>query len=242
MTRQRTKAGVGSMPAEAVEEERPMKAGFRIGWLPVAREGFPFILLSAVPTFFVLLLTDLWWLQAVGIVLTVFVVAFFRDPERAVPADPDSIVSPADGKVIKVERAAPGRILEDESLKISIFMNVFNVHVNRAPADSKVLRVLYNPGKFFAASLDKASLENEQNAVVAEGPGGRVFAYNQIAGLIARRIVCYASAGTRLKRGERFGLIRFGSRVDVYLPVDARVTVKVGDKVRAGSSTLGYWK
>jgi phosphatidylserine decarboxylase len=214
----------------------------RPDWLPIAREGFPFIILAAVLAVLVLLFIGLWWIEAVFLALFVFVVAFFRDPERVIPEDPDAIVSPADGKVIKVEVVSDDRFLLSEALKISIFMNVFNVHVNRAPADSKVLRVIYNPGRFFNASLDKASLENEQNAVVAERPTGEVFAFNQIAGLIARRIVCYASAGTKLKKGERFGLIRFGSRLDVFLPAGSKVVVKKGDKVRAGSSTLGYWR
>jgi phosphatidylserine decarboxylase len=173
--------------------------------------------------------------------LTVFVVAFFRDPERVVPVDPSSIVSPADGRVIKVERVTDFKFLKDEALKISIFMNLFNVHVNRAPAAAKVLKVIYNPGRFFNASHDKASMENEQNAVIAEGPTGRRFVFNQIAGLVARRIVCHAAEGDSLAKGERFGMIRFGSRLDVYLPVDCKVSVRPGERVKAGSSVLGYW-
>ncbi len=209
--------------------------------LPVAREGWPFILIIGVPTIAVFWLTDLWWLKLVLLALTVFVVAFFRDPERVVPVDPSSIVSPADGRVIKVERVTDFKFLKDEALKISIFMNLFNVHVNRAPAAAKVLKVIYNPGKFFNASLDKVSMENEQNAVVAEGPTGRRFVFNQIAGLVARRIVCHAAEGDSLAKGERFGLIRFGSRLDVYLPVDCTVSVRPGERVKAGSSVLGYW-
>lgn len=208
--------------------------------IPIAREGYPFILAALVITVISAAVSK--WLLLLFGPLTIFVIAFFRDPERTVPAEAGAIVSPADGKVIKVERLKEERILNRESLKISIFMNVFNVHVNRAPFSGKVLKVLYNPGKFFNASLDKASLLNEQNAVVMEAKGGKTFAFNQIAGLIARRIVCYAKAGMKLERGQRFGLIRFGSRVDVYLPTDCRISVKVGDKVRAGSSILGYWK
>lgn len=207
---------------------------------PVAREGYPFILACLICTAAVWL-AGLRWLEAFFIPLTVFVAAFFRDPERRIPGDRGSIVSPADGKVIKVERERGGRFIRGEALKISIFMNVFNVHVNRVPFSGRVVEVIYNPGKFFNASLDKASLENEQNAVILETESGGRLAFNQIAGLIARRIVCYAREGMELEKGERFGMIRFGSRVDVYLPAGCRVSVKVGDKVRAGSTILGYW-
>jgi phosphatidylserine decarboxylase len=209
--------------------------------IPIAREGWPFIIIIGLPTIAAFWLTDLWWLKLVLLALTVFVVAFFRDPERVVPVDPSSIVSPADGRVIKVERVTDFKFLKDEALKISIFMNLFNVHVNRAPASAKVLKVIYNPGKFFNASHDKASMENEQNAVIAEGPTGRRFVFNQIAGLVARRIVCHAAEGDSLVKGERFGMIRFGSRLDVYLPLDCKVSVRPGERVKAGSSILGYW-
>ncbi len=218
--------------------------------LPVAKEGVPFIAIMAAVTVAVFIFSAFFdgWIGALFIVLkiasillTVFVVAFFRDPERIVPQDPASIVSPADGKVIKIETVKDTRFLNDDVIKICIFMNLFSVHVNRAPADAKVLKVIYNPGKFFNASFDKASLENEQNAVIAEGPTGRRFCFNQIAGLVARRIVCYATEGARYAKGERFGMIRFGSRLDVYLPTDVRVSVKLGEHVSAGSSVLAYW-
>ena len=218
--------------------------------LPVAKEGLPFIAIMAAITVAAFLFSGLFggWLgvlllplKLVLIVLTIFVIAFFRDPERVIPADPASIVSPADGKVIKIEPVKDTRFLDADVIKISIFMNLFSVHVNRAPADVRVLKVIYNPGRFFNASFDKASLENEQNAVIAEGPTGRRFAFNQIAGLVARRIVCYATEGAKYSKGERFGMIRFGSRLDVYLPTDARVSVKLGDHVSAGSSVLAYW-
>ncbi|MBI5902707.1 MAG: phosphatidylserine decarboxylase family protein [Deltaproteobacteria bacterium] len=207
---------------------------------PVAKEGHPFILACIICTAAVWV-AGLRWLEAFFIPLTVFVIAFFRDPERRIPVDGGSIVSPADGKVIKVERERGGKFLRGEALKISIFMNVFNVHVNRVPFSGRVVEVVYNPGKFFNASLDKASLENEQNAVILETESGVRLAFNQIAGLIARRIVCYAKVGMELEKGERFGMIRFGSRVDVYLPAGCKAGVKVGDKVRAGSTILGYW-
>lgn len=208
--------------------------------IPIAREGYPFIL-AALSCIVIVWLAGLTWLEVLFIPAAVFVIAFFRDPERIIPGGLDSIVSPADGKIIKVERLKERRFLVKEPLRISIFMNVFNVHVNRAPSSGKVVDIIYNKGKFFSANLDKASLENEQNALILENVAGKKFAFNQIAGLIARRIVCRARVGMNLAKGERFGMIRFGSRVDVYLPSDCRVSVKVGDKVRAGASILGYW-
>jgi phosphatidylserine decarboxylase len=207
--------------------------------IPVAREGYPFILAALIITALIWFIS-VGWLFSVSILAAVFVVSFFRDPERNIPRDPDSIVSPADGKVIKVERIRDDRFLKDEALKVSIFMNVFNVHVNRAPVSGRVATIIYNPGRFFSANLDKASLENEQNSLFVDGARGRLV-LNQIAGLVARRIVCRVSEGAELTKGERIGIIRFGSRVDVYMPIDSRVTVKVGDRVKAGSSVLGYW-
>lgn len=211
-----------------------------LGRIPVAREGYPFILAS----FFCIIVVwaiGLSWLNVLFVPLAVFVVAFFRDPERESPQDPKAIVSPADGRVIKVERIRDDKFLKADALRICIFMNVFNVHVNRVPASGRVVDVIYNPGRFFNASLDKASLMNEQNAVVMEDRGGRRFAFNQIAGLVARRIVCYARPGMSFAKGERFGMIRFGSRVDVYLPSGSSPKVRVGEKVRAGSSVIGNW-
>jgi phosphatidylserine decarboxylase len=207
--------------------------------IPIAREGYPFILIAFF-CIIVVWLAGIRWLEFLFVPLGVFVVAFFRDPERVVPNDANSVTSPADGRVIKVERIKDEKFLKADVLRICIFMNVFNVHVNRAIASGTVVDVIYNPGKFFNASLDKASMHNEQNAVIME-QGGRKFAFNQIAGLIARRIVCYAKPGMKYEKGQRFGLIRFGSRVDVYLPAGCRPNVKVGEKVRAGSSILGYW-
>ena len=175
------------------------------------------------------------------LLLTAFVVWFFRNPERDIPSDENSIVSPADGKVIVIGRVFDDRFLKTDALKISIFMNVFNVHVNRIPTSGKVLGVFYNPGKFFSADKDKASLENEQNALLIEAKNGKKFVVNQIAGLIARRIVCYAKPGDSIEKGRRFGMIRFGSRLDVYLPTDCKIDVNVGDKVKAGSSILAHW-
>ncbi|MFZ3073081.1 MAG: phosphatidylserine decarboxylase family protein [Thermodesulfobacteriota bacterium] len=209
--------------------------------IPIAREGYVFIFIALVPV----VITGaiwIWWLFVLTLAVSLFVVNFFRDPERDVPSSENSIVSPADGVVIKVEKAFEARLLHSEALKISIFMNVFNVHVNRAPVSGIVKGVSYNPGKFLNASFDKASLENEQNMVVVEAANGKRVAFCQIAGLIARRIVCYVKEGDAVVKGVRFGMIRFGSRLDVYLPLECRVNVKLGDKVKAGSSTLAYWK
>ncbi len=212
--------------------------------IPLAREGYPFILASIVITVaigYFDLKISFYPLVYPALSLALFVVWFFRDPERDIPADPQAIVSPADGKVIKAERVREERFLNGDAIKISIFMNVFNVHVNRMPSTGKVLGIFYNPGKFINASFDKASLENEQNALLIENAGGKKYVTNQIAGLIARRIVCRVKEGETLEKGTRFGMIRFGSRLDVYLPVDVKLTVKIGDKVSAGSSILAKW-
>jgi len=159
-----------------------------------------------------------------------FCLYFFRDPERAIPAG-DVAVSPADGKVLSVQADGP------DQTRVSIFMNVFDVHVNRAPIAGRVSQIAYKKGRFLVASRDRAALENEQNLVVLEGGGSRV-AYKQIAGLIARRIVCYKKTGDEVMRGERVGLIKFGSRVDVFLGPEWQVEIKPGERVRAGSSVL----
>lgn len=208
--------------------------------IPLAREGYPFIAAAALPVAFAGFF-GLWWLFVLFFLLAFFVVWFFRDPERAVPKDPRSIVSPADGRVIKAEKVREDRLLNGEALKISIFMNVFNVHVNRMPYPGKIVKILYNPGKFISANLDKASLENEQNALLVTAEDGKRFVVTQIAGLIARRIVCRVKEGDSIEKGSRIGLIRFGSRLDVYLPPGVELNVRVGEKVKAGSSVLGYW-
>lgn len=211
---------------------------------PFAREGYPFIVFSAGLTF--ILVLSSWKLAslvlavpaAIAFLLTLFVLYFFRNPERTPSADSKDVVAPADGTVIVCERVSETP-LGVESLKISIFMSVFNVHVNRVPLDGKVLDVSYNSGKFFDARDGRASCENERNGIVLETPGGIKIAFVQIAGLIARRIICYPHIGDILKRGERYGLIRFGSRVDVYLPLDVVPLVKIGDKTVAGETVLG---
>ena len=205
--------------------------------IPVAKEGWPFI----VPAFAAAAAAYYFapmWAFAVLLMLAVFIVNFFRDPERAVPDDPDAVICPADGRVIKVEKVMDDRFTGKKALVVCVFMNVFNVHVNRAPVRGRIKEIRYNKGRFFPADKEKASLENEQNAVFIESEKGLVVA-NQIAGLVARRIVCRKKVGDELEKGERFGLIRFGSRVDVFMPAAAVASVKVGDKVKAGSSVLG---
>lgn len=173
------------------------------------------------------------------LIFGVFSAWFFRDPERLAPTRDDAVVSPADGRVIIVEKVHDDRFLQGPAVKISIFMNLFNVHVNRVPYSGQVQDVLYFPGKFFSADLDKASRDNEHNAVIVNMDRGSM-AVVQIAGLIARRIACWIKPEDRLVRGQRFGLIRFGSRLDVYLPPDFKPEVQLQQKVRAGETILGY--
>ena len=167
-------------------------------------------------------------------------VQFFRDPPRRVPRDPKAVLSPADGRIVAVERSRDP-YLEREAVKVSVFMNVFNVHSNRSPVDGEVRNTWYHLGKFFNAALSKSSLENERSALWIRTPSGADVTCVQIAGLIARRILCYAREGQRLRRGERFGFIRFGSRVDVYLPIGVRPVASVGDKVYATETVLAVF-
>jgi phosphatidylserine decarboxylase len=207
--------------------------------IPVAREGYRLLIAAVAVTAIIWFIFGVWpFLFLLGV--TAFLVSFFRDPERDIPEDPDSIVSPADGRVIKVERVIEESFGEDEALKVSVFMNVFNVHVNRAPVAGRVEKIVHRPGSFFSADLDKASIHNERNTLFVETVKGRVVA-TQIAGLVARRIVCRVSEGSEIERGERIGMIMFGSRVDLLLPKESRIIVKVGDRVKAGSSILGYF-
>lgn len=208
---------------------------------PVATEGYPFIALFA---FITLVFALLQWSfpTLLALFLTLFTVYFFRNPERCDPAEEDAVVAPADGKVIFVGNVLEDRYFQSEAVKVSIFMSVFNVHVNRAPTSGKVVDMFYNKGEFFNAALDKASLQNEQAGILMETEGGSKLLFVQIAGLIARRIVTYPVVGDLLKRGMRYGLIRFGSRVDVYFPSGTEVLVRVGERTVAGESVLAYLK
>ncbi len=211
--------------------------GFRV---PLAREGYP---LMGGATLVTVALFVLGWTIPGGaaLALTIFIVSFFRDPERTPPTEPGLIVSPADGRVIKVARMRDDRFLNGEATLVSIFMSPLNVHVNRAPATGRVLDIRYNPGKYFRAFADKASLDNEQNAVLMEDEQGRRLCVVQIAGFLARRIVCYLRAGMPIERGHRYGMIMFGSRADIYLPPAAHVRVNVGDRARGGLTVIAEW-
>jgi phosphatidylserine decarboxylase len=172
--------------------------------------------------------------------LTLFVISFFRDPERSIPPGEKAVLSPADGRIIKVEPCWEECLLKGPTLKVSIFMSLFNVHVNRIPLTGRVIDISYQAGKFIRANLDKASTMNEQNALLMETPEGTRLLFVQIAGLIARRIVCWVKKGDAVERGCRFGMIRFGSRLDIYLPRDAQLQVRVGQKALAGQTILGH--
>ena len=206
---------------------------------PMHPEGYKFVAAFAVAT---LILFWLWeplgWL---GLGLTIWCYYFFRDPKRAVPENAGLLVSPADGVISLIERAVPPDELgmgPEALVRVSVFMSVFNCHVNRAPIAGRVTAVAYRPGKFFNASLDKASEENERNALAIDLADGRRIAVVQIAGLVARRIVCWKKPGDSVRTGERFGLIRFGSRLDVYLPEGVHPQVALGQTMVGGESVI----
>lgn len=205
----------------------------------IAREGWLYLAIAVVISALVTWIGSWWslpfWLASL------FVLQFFRDPVRDVPTDPDLVCAPADGRIVMVEKAEDP-FAHRSALKISVFMNVFNVHSNRAPVDGEVTEITYYPGGFLNAALDKASLENERNALRIRMENGDEVTCVQIAGLIARRILCYVKPGDRLVKGQRFGFIRFGSRVDVYLAPQSQPRVTVGDKVYAGETVLAELK
>ena len=202
----------------------------------LAREGWPFIAIAFIVALVINTAAGFAWALPFW-VLFVFVVQFFRDPPRPIPQGEKDVISPADGRIVAIEPVRDP-YLDRDSLKISVFMNVFNVHSNRSPVDGEVIQRWYNAGRFVNAALDKASVENERNALHLRLGNGQDVTCVQVAGLIARRILCYVEAGSRLRRGERYGFIRFGSRVDVYLPPGSRARVTIGDKVSASSTIL----
>jgi len=204
----------------------------------IAREGWPFLAAAAALSLAIGFFLGWWWSVPFWLA-TLFILQFFRDPAREVPGDPRAVVSPADGRIVEVSRAQDPYLKRD-ALKVSVFMNVFNVHSNRSPVDGVVKERWYFPGAFVNAALDKASLENERNALWLQTREGSDVTCVQVAGLIARRILCYVGAGAELARGQRFGFIRFGSRVDVYLPPDAQVRAAIGEKVYAAESVLAW--
>jgi phosphatidylserine decarboxylase len=208
---------------------------------PIAKPGYGVIGASAFATA-IFAMIGLTALAFSGLIITFFICWFFRDPDRVIPTQERAVVSPADGKVILRDVVEDCPFMEGPCLKISVFMSIFNVHVNRMPYEGTISRVIYNPGKFFTANRDKASTDNEQNAVVLQIENNRKICFVQIAGLVARRIICNVQEGDSLLRGQRFGMICFGSRLDVYLPPDMEPKVSVGERVTAGTSVLGYLK
>jgi phosphatidylserine decarboxylase len=204
----------------------------------IAREGWFFVAIALAIAVLAGIFLGWWWSIPLWL-LGIFILQFFRDPPRNVPDDPRAVLSAADGRVVEVSRAQDPYV-KREALKVSVFMNIFNVHSNRSPVDAVVKERWYFPGAFVNAALDKASLHNERNALWLRTGEGHDITCVQVAGLIARRILCYVGAGAELERGQRFGFIRFGSRVDVYLPLDAEVKAAIGDKVYAAESVLAW--
>ena len=207
--------------------------------IPVNREGYPFIAFAGFTTL-VFAFLEYGILAVIGLVLTGFVVNFFRDPERIGPDEEDAVIAPADGKIISIEKIFDEKYLQEHVYKISIFMTVLDVHVNRLPFAGEVEKIIYSPGKFYAANSHQAALENENCAVVMSTARNFRYAVVQVAGLLARRIVCWAEKGDTLDRGARYGMIRFGSRVDVFLPQQVQIEVATGKTVKAGETVLGY--
>ncbi len=208
--------------------------------LPLAREGFPFIFIGIGIT---VIFAALGWatLTVITVLLTLFVIYFFRDPERHPSKAENAVMSPADGRILEIKRVAgEDNPLDQVSTKVSIFMNVFNVHVNRIPIKGSVKRISYHPGKFLSADLDKASAQNENNRITLQMDDAREILVIQIAGLVARRIACWIQNGDRVETGQRFGLIRFGSRLEVFLPEGSNIAVQVGQKVKAGETVIGH--
>lgn len=206
--------------------------------VPFAKEGIPFI---AAPAGVTLLTAVLGWpvVACVGVIATLFSAWFFRNPARVIPQGKHLVVAPGDGKVIAVEEEFEPRYLKERSVRVTIFLNVFDVHINRMPCDGTIEDVQYQPGLFLVASKPEATLRNEQNAVMIKTHEGIKVLCVQVAGLIARRIVCWVSPRDRAIRGERYGLIRFGSRMDTFLPIGTRLRVAVGERVKGGETILG---
>ena len=205
---------------------------------PIAKEGFIFIIpLAFLSALFYSL--DFIWLAGLFEGLFLFCAWFFRDPERDIPKEPNVVVSPADGKVVEIIKESDPLLPSQNYIRISIFLNVFNVHINRVPIAGKIDATRFNKGKFLNAANHKASLDNEQTAILLNNGDTKIL-IKQIAGLIARRIVCYAKEGDQYQIGERFGLIRFGSRTDIFIPEGTKIIVKEGEIVSGGSSIIGY--
>lgn len=206
--------------------------------VPFAKEGFPFIGAAASVTLFA---GWMGWMPVAVLAagLTLFISWFFRNPPRVIPEGPGLVVAPGDGKVIAIEEEFEPRYLKDRSLRVTIFLNVFDVHINRIPCEGVIEDVQYQPGLFLVASKPEATIKNEQNALMIKAASGAKVLCVQVAGLIARRIVCWVSPKDRARLGERYGLIRFGSRMDTFLPIGTKLRVAVGDRVKGGATILG---
>lgn len=205
----------------------------------IAEPGYPFIAAAGFATL-VFALVEIAVPAIVGLAVTFFISWFFRDPERLTPDQPGAVISAADGKVVSVRMVEQNPFVEGRCLQIGVFMNLLNVHVNRMPTSGTIKEIRYASGKFLPADRETASTSNEHNAVIMETKNGRNIAVVQIAGLVARRIICNAGEGQQVITGQRFGMICFGSRVDLYLPEETSRAVSVGDKVKAGTSIMGY--
>jgi phosphatidylserine decarboxylase len=210
----------------------------RAAGIPIVREGLPFVAAAGVPAVAAGVLGWTGIASAFGAV-ALFTAWFFRNPQRSAPKSDRAVVAPGDGKIVEICEEDEPRFLKDKSVRISIFLNIFDVHVNRIPCDGTVEQVAYQPGRFLVASRPEATLQNEQNALLIRAVEGTKVLCVQIAGLIARRIVCWVTPGETVACGERFGLIRFGSRMDVFLPLGTKVHVKVGEHVKGGETLLG---
>lgn len=205
---------------------------------PIARPGYPVIFAMGFTTL-VFAILEFTLVSLVLLAATFFVCWFFRDPDRIIPSEKGVIVSPADGRIVFTGLVHDSPFGEGEWKKVSIFMNIFNVHVNRMPCSGTITQILYHPGKFINAALDKASKENERNAVFLELKDGKRLCVVQVAGLVARRIITWVGEGDKVVKGQRYGMICFGSRLDVYMPKYSTIHVQNGDKVMAGTSILG---
>ena len=206
----------------------------------MAKEGLPFVLISCALALFFLFL-DLYFVFILAAIISLFIIFFFRDPDRKSDVEQNAVLTPADGKILEVKHLHDNNTpLGEPAVKVSIFMSVFNVHVNRIPIGGGIEKITYHPGKFFSANRDKASKHNENNRITLKTNASRRVVFIQIAGLIARRIACWIKEGERVEVGQRFGLIRFGSRLEVYLPVDSQITVNLNQKVKAGETVIGY--
>ena len=205
--------------------------------IPIAREGFPFVIGAGAPA---VAAGVAGWMGTALVLgaLASYCAWFFRNPARVIPSGEELIVSPGDGQVVAIEQEFESRFLKADSIRVSIFLNIFNVHINRVPCGGVLCDVAYQPGQFVPANKADASVRNEQNALMIQRTDGKKVLCVQVAGLIARRIVCWAFPGERVTKGDRFGLIRFGSRMDVYLPSESQLKVEIGDRVKGGTSAL----